>query len=98
MSACLSDAAFGPAVRGCRGNFDFTLKFEMIFLDILPNSIFIIIFISRIAHLVTQPTVAKDLILRALKTVRIGYYSSNPVWMDTQTADIMRYSLPYLLI
>lgn len=79
MSACLNDAAFGPTVRGCRGNFDFTLKFEMIFLDALPTSLFIIVFLIRIVYLATQPTVAREAVLRASKTVSIGHHSNDPM-------------------
>lgn len=38
--SCLNDEAIGPAVRGCRGDFDFTFQFETIFLTILPDALF----------------------------------------------------------
>lgn len=79
MSACLNDAAFGPTVQGCRGNFDFTMEFEMIFLDALPTSVFIIIFLTRIAYLATQRTVASEVVLRASKTVSIERHSNDPM-------------------
>jgi hypothetical protein len=34
LQMCLTDGSLGPAVRGCRGDFDFTLRFEHIFLAI----------------------------------------------------------------
>jgi len=48
---CASDRTFGPAVLGCRGNFDFTVKFEDIVLSLLPASLFIILAIFRIWYL-----------------------------------------------
>lgn len=45
---CPADASFGPAVQGCRGNFDFTLAFELYFFLIAPASIFLLIVPTRI--------------------------------------------------
>lgn len=38
-SSCTRDAdgAFGPAVVGCRGNFDFTITFEQYFFSLTPS-------------------------------------------------------------
>jgi ATP-binding cassette subfamily C (CFTR/MRP) protein 1 len=38
FAAC-DDAAFGPIVHGCRGNFDFTVAFEFYFFSLLPLTI-----------------------------------------------------------
>lgn len=39
FSGCLNDSAdvFDPVVKGCRGNFDFTIQFETIFFSLIPN-------------------------------------------------------------
>ncbi|KAM7197970.1 P-loop containing nucleoside triphosphate hydrolase protein [Naviculisporaceae sp. PSN 640] len=51
--ACPSDREFGPAVSGCRGNFDFTIKFEDIILSLVPSALFFVLAAARIcaAHL-----------------------------------------------
>ncbi|KAF5720125.1 multidrug resistance [Fusarium mundagurra] len=41
VSACLNDDSLGPAVRGCRGNFDFTVAFEDVVFVIVPAVAFI---------------------------------------------------------
>ncbi|KAF5242417.1 hypothetical protein FANTH_8703 [Fusarium anthophilum] len=46
VEGCLSDASFGPFVKGCRGNFDFTLKFEIV------NAVY---FALRITLLILSP-------------------------------------------
>ncbi|KAG8161139.1 hypothetical protein KVR01_009403 [Diaporthe batatas] len=51
FSGCLNDEAIEPAVLGCRGEFDFTVKFEKIFFSILPSAIFILTGLPRITVL-----------------------------------------------
>jgi ATP-binding cassette subfamily C (CFTR/MRP) protein 1 len=70
FSGCLNDADFGPAVQGCRNNFDFTLRFEKIFLSILPAAIFIALSIPRIVFLVRRPKIARGLVWQVVKQVR----------------------------
>lgn len=70
FSGCVNDADFGPAVQGCRDDFDFTLRFEKIFLSILPAAIFIALSVPRIVFLVRQPKVAKGLVWQLAKQVR----------------------------
>ncbi|KAH7411054.1 P-loop containing nucleoside triphosphate hydrolase protein [Cadophora sp. MPI-SDFR-AT-0126] len=57
FSGCLNDEAMGPAVEGCRGNFDFTIKFERIFFMLVPTTIFITVCIPRILYLIHRPVV-----------------------------------------
>ncbi|KAJ6780041.1 hypothetical protein PWT90_01213 [Aphanocladium album] len=54
FTACVDDSSLGPAVRGCRDGFDFTLKFEQIFFSILPSSLFMILCILRLFVLVRR--------------------------------------------
>ncbi|KAK4445746.1 P-loop containing nucleoside triphosphate hydrolase protein [Podospora aff. communis PSN243] len=55
FSTCPSDdRIFSPAVEGCRGDFDFTIKFEKIFFDIIPASIFTAVSLTRMLFLVTR--------------------------------------------
>lgn len=79
FSSCISDASFGPAVRGCRGDFDFTLKFEKIFLSIIPTSVFLAISLPRLVYLTRRPTIIRGLVLRSIKSVRFEFFQTEPV-------------------
>ncbi|KAG5763655.1 hypothetical protein H9Q72_008237 [Fusarium xylarioides] len=48
VSACLNDDSLGPAVRGCRGDFDFTVAFEDVVFVIVPAAAFICLGFFRI--------------------------------------------------
>lgn len=69
FSGCLNDEALGPAVEGCRGDFDFTIKFETIFLSMIPAAIFIAVSLPRIVHLNRQPIIVGGALLRTAKLV-----------------------------
>lgn len=66
---CPGDASFGPTVRGCRGNFDFTLTFEQIFFSIIPASLFILASCTRIQRLLKRPRIAGGRISWVVKLV-----------------------------
>ncbi len=51
-SRCVNDHTLGPTVQGCRGDFDFTLKFEHVVLSIVPSSVFIALALPRVVYLV----------------------------------------------
>lgn len=67
--ACLNDDAFGPAVRGCRGDFDFTLHFEQVFFTLLPASLFVVVSLARIVHLWRKRVMVGGVWLRCGKMV-----------------------------
>jgi ATP-binding cassette subfamily C (CFTR/MRP) protein 1 len=69
FSACLNDETFGPAVHGCRDNFDFTIKFERIFLSLVSASLFIVIAQVRIIFLAQGPRMVDGKWLWMLKVV-----------------------------
>lgn len=71
FSACPDDETFGPTVTACRDNFDFTIKFERIFLSLIPSSVFIAVALSRVLFLVRRPEIVQNYIWRVLKLVRI---------------------------
>ncbi|KAF5018609.1 hypothetical protein F66182_9401 [Fusarium sp. NRRL 66182] len=54
FEGCLSDASFGPFVKGCRDSFDFTLKFEVIIFFIAPSCVFTALAFMRILILVSK--------------------------------------------
>lgn len=66
-----SDDQFGPAVKGERSNFDFTLLFENSFLAIFPSSIFLLaaLFRARSLHGSSKKVAASW--TRLQKTVRV---------------------------
>ncbi|KAH8903585.1 P-loop containing nucleoside triphosphate hydrolase protein [Coniochaeta sp. PMI_546] len=75
FSGCLNDADLGPAVQGCRDDFDFTLRFEKIFLATLPAAIFIALSIPRIVFLVRRPKIAGGPVWQAVKQITLGVYA-----------------------
>lgn len=54
FSGCPADIVFGPAVEGCRNDFDFTIKFERIFFSLVPAATFIAICPARIIFLLEK--------------------------------------------
>ncbi|PNP80117.1 Fum19p [Fusarium nygamai] len=54
FEGCPSDASFGPFVKGCRGDFDFTLNFELIIFFIAPSCVFTALTFVRIFVLVSK--------------------------------------------
>nr|AHC70708.1 fumonisin biosynthetic ABC transporter [Fusarium bulbicola] len=54
FEGCPSDASFSPFVKGCRGDFDFTLKFELIIFFIAPSCLFTALTFVRIFVLVSK--------------------------------------------
>ncbi|KAK1835744.1 P-loop containing nucleoside triphosphate hydrolase protein [Podospora conica] len=58
FSTCPDDILFGPTVdHDCRGDFDFTIKFEKIFFSLIPASIFVALSLTRVLYLTRQATV-----------------------------------------
>jgi hypothetical protein len=69
FSGCADDDSFGPAVRGCRGDFDFTIKFEKIFFALIPAPVFIALALSRVVYLARKPVIVGGAFLRITKLV-----------------------------
>ncbi|OLN87143.1 Canalicular multispecific organic anion transporter 2-like protein 1 [Colletotrichum chlorophyti] len=53
---CRNDREFGPAVVGCRGDFDFTVAFELSILSILPSCLFLLSTSWRLVQLYNRPS------------------------------------------
>jgi ATP-binding cassette subfamily C (CFTR/MRP) protein 1 len=72
FSGCINDESLGPAVEGCRGDFDFTIKFEKIFFMQIPTTLFIAICLPRLFYLTRQPVIVDGggRLLQAAKLVR----------------------------
>ena len=71
-SSCLNDGSWGPGVRGCRGDFDFTQKFERIFFSIIPTVVFIAAAVGRVAVLVQRERIVNGIVLQSVKTVSVS--------------------------
>ncbi|PYI34585.1 ABC transporter [Aspergillus indologenus CBS 114.80] len=74
-SSCVDDASFGPTVQGCRGDFDFTLKFEDIVFSILPSAVFIVFAIPRASLLARKSSIAGNVYLQSTKLTTASIYS-----------------------
>ena len=70
FSGCLGDDSLGPTVKGCRADFDFTIKFENIFLSILPAAIFVAGSLPRLVYLTRRPAIVSGAPLKILKLAR----------------------------
>jgi hypothetical protein len=70
---CLNDHDFGPVVKGCRGDFDFTLRFELIIFSLVPSSIFVLVALLRCFQLHKRRTIVDAKLFLAAKLVS-GYY------------------------
>ena len=68
-SSCLNDFEFGPAVEGCRSDFDFTQLFENTILWSLPSAIFVLVATLRFLHLLKKPRVVSAHYLQIIKAV-----------------------------
>ncbi|KAF4440782.1 hypothetical protein F53441_12190 [Fusarium austroafricanum] len=64
-----SEDTFGPVVKGCRSNFDFTLLFEETILCILPACVAVSLAIVRILRLRTNRTIFKGGWILPLKLI-----------------------------
>ncbi|ORY61431.1 putative ABC multidrug transporter [Pseudomassariella vexata] len=74
FSTCSQDDAIGPVVLGCRDGFDFTVKFEQIFLSLVPSVIFIVLSVWRICLMARKPTVIDAPLLQLTKLSAITTY------------------------
>ncbi|KAH7019065.1 P-loop containing nucleoside triphosphate hydrolase protein [Ilyonectria destructans] len=72
---CINDGSFGPGVQGCRGDFDFTQKFERIFFSIIPASVFVAAAVARVAVLSQRSRIVNGRIFQYLKLGTITVYS-----------------------
>ncbi len=69
FAGCADDSSFGPSVHGCRGGFDFTLRFEQIFFSILPSSLFIVLGLLRVWSLLRRSCVVNGVWFQLTKAV-----------------------------
>ncbi|KAJ4147637.1 hypothetical protein LMH87_002148 [Akanthomyces muscarius] len=64
---CENDGSFGPAVQHCHRGFDFTVKFEIIVLEILPSAILTGLVVPRLYLLARKPPIVGGTWFQVLK-------------------------------
>ncbi|KAK4222045.1 ABC transporter [Podospora fimiseda] len=69
------DGAFGPAINGCRDDFDFTFAFEQYFFSLVPSGLFLLAAPIRIALLRKAPSKVDGSFLRTAKVTTIAMFS-----------------------
>ncbi|KAM0244293.1 hypothetical protein ACHAP5_006409 [Fusarium lateritium] len=74
-STCMNDDSFGPGVQGCRGDFDFTQRFERIFFSIIPTVVFIAATFARVAVLFQRERIVGGVIIQSAKTAFLVVYA-----------------------
>ncbi|KAI0136261.1 putative ATP-binding cassette transporter [Xylariales sp. AK1849] len=72
-----SEDAFGPGIgHDCRGGFDFTLLFEQAVLGVIPASVFILAFLSRLTYLAKKQVTTSNSVARIQNlAVAITFFS-----------------------
>ncbi|KAF3352357.1 Protein BCP1 [Verticillium dahliae VDG1] len=71
VTSCLNDDTFGPIVRGCRDDFDFTLRFQRIILAMVPATFFLALSIPRAIWLSQQPRIVSGVAFQYAKLTAI---------------------------
>lgn len=72
FAGCANDGAFGPSVHGCRGDFDFTIRFEKIFFSIIPSAVLIAVAAPRLITLFRRSTIVGGTWYRYVKLVSLS--------------------------
>ncbi|KAK6854265.1 hypothetical protein PG995_009358 [Apiospora arundinis] len=74
FSTCKNDDLIGPNVSGCRDDFDFTIKFELVVFSVVPAAIFVILALWRTLHLSRKPVIVNEPVFQLLKSGCITAY------------------------
>ncbi|KAK4553453.1 hypothetical protein LTR86_009510 [Recurvomyces mirabilis] len=72
---CLNDASFGPGVRGCRDDFDFTIVFEHAIFSIGPAVLFLLAAALRIWSISRLEKIVHAAALTSLKLATIALFA-----------------------
>ncbi|KAF6809553.1 ABC multidrug transporter [Colletotrichum sojae] len=75
-SQCLNDDSLGPGVQGCRGDFDFTLRFERIFLAIIPAAVFVALSLPRIVYLSRRSRIVGAKTVQSIKLAIVTVFAT----------------------
>jgi hypothetical protein len=77
-TTCSNDESLGPAVLGCRGDFDFTILFELTFFSLVPSCAFILLALWQIQRLFHKRVMIYAPHFQLLKLV----HTSLPDWLS----------------
>lgn len=86
FTTCTNDETIGPLVRGCRGDFDFTQKFESVVFSIVPAAVFLVSAAGRVLYLYRKPPIVQGQPFRLLKIVSKSPASHLSLHCETLTA------------
>ncbi|OAP62557.1 ABC transporter [Fonsecaea erecta] len=75
LSTCNNDDTLGPSVSGCRGDFDFTIKFEQLVFSIVPSALLIVAVVGRAAWSVRKPVIVHAPTFLSIKLGAIVLYA-----------------------
>ncbi|KAF3913539.1 hypothetical protein ABW20_dc0103218 [Dactylellina cionopaga] len=67
-----ADASFGPVIKGCRDDFDFTFTFEQYIFVIAPSAVGLVLGAIRIGVLKGRKDVVRGGTLRLVKLVSVA--------------------------
>lgn len=73
-----AETTFGPAVDLCRRPFDFTLRFEDIFFQLVSSCVFIVASATRLGVILRRPVVVKTGALHSAKLVSATTLAQKP--------------------
>ncbi|KAI2628674.1 ABC multidrug transporter [Hypoxylon sp. NC1633] len=76
LCANANDQSLGPGILGCRGDFDFTIRFEQLSFSLVPSAIFIVSSLWRISLLTRRPIIVGAPLLRLAKVGVLVSYAS----------------------
>lgn len=94
-----ADDSFGPTVKGCRNNFDFTLLFEDAFLSLGPSILLVLIVPLRLAQLLKSTKKVNRGLLQLLKVVGFHLQHSLVPFLDAlQINSLLYFTLQVVLL
>ena len=93
------DAAFGPVIRGCRQDFDFTLAFQQYIFSVVPSALLLLAAPLRIVILRRHSAKVDGSILKNVKLVCCYCLVLLPASIGSNDCiDGHRLQLPYSLV
>ncbi|KIX92416.1 uncharacterized protein Z520_11891 [Fonsecaea multimorphosa CBS 102226] len=75
LSTCTNDDTLGPSVSGCRGDFDFTVRFEQLFFSIIPSALLVAAVVWRAAWSARKPIIVHAPTFLSIKLGAIALYA-----------------------
>ncbi|KAJ3492561.1 hypothetical protein NLG97_g5309 [Lecanicillium saksenae] len=73
---CINDGSLGPAVQGCRGDFDFTQKFEQVVFSLIPTAAFLVLSGALVYRQAGRPRLVSGAYFQLIKIGAIAIYTA----------------------